>query len=497
MLAPMTFRFLNETRSVAAERSDTNAASQLWRYNLHYFDDLNARDVDARRAWHIAAMEAWVPGNPPGNCDAWAPYPVSLRIVNWIKWTQCGNALSPTCLHSLAVQVRWLVPRVEAHLLGNHLFVNAKALVFAGLFFDGEESRRWLEKGMRILAREIPEQILEDGGQYERSPMYHALAFEDLLDLLNVARTFSAAVPDQWQPFIASWPAIAGRMRAWLSAMSHPDGEISFFNDAAFAIAPSPSELGRYADDLRIAPPRSDGDEVDDLRVLQLPESGYLRVEAQAAVVLIDAAPLGPDYLLAHAHADTLSFELSLFGHRVIVNSGTSRYGQGPERDAERGTPAHSTVTVDGKDSSEVWSAFRVARRARPVDLDVSENKQCVRVSCGHDGYRRLPGKPTHRRTWTIEARSMSVEDRVEGRGCAAIARYHLHPEVDCTLDEPGAGGWITVPGGRRVRFGMSGVSSLWIEAGFYCPEFGRRDPTRCIAAAFATDSSVMMELSW
>ncbi|MEY6432337.1 heparinase II/III-family protein [Thioalkalicoccus limnaeus] len=65
-------------------------------------------------------------------------------------------------------------------------------------------------------------------------------------------------------------------------------------------------------------------------------------------------------------HADTLSFELSLFGQRTIVNGGTSRYGSGPERLAERSTAAHSTVQIDGADSSEVWGGFRVARRARP-----------------------------------------------------------------------------------------------------------------------------------
>ncbi|MFB1490650.1 MULTISPECIES: heparinase II/III family protein [unclassified Thiocapsa] len=51
-----------------------------------------------------------------------------------------------------------------------------------------------------------------------------------------------------------------------------------------------------------------------------------MHLEAGSAVALLDVAPIGPDYLPGHAHADTLSFELSLFGQRVIVNGGTSRY---------------------------------------------------------------------------------------------------------------------------------------------------------------------------
>jgi len=493
----MTFRFLNETRSVAGNEWNANVPSQLWRYNLHYFDDLNAFDGDTRHAWHMEAVEAWIENNPPGSSDPWTPYPTSLRIVNWIKWALRGNELSAGSLESLAVQVRWLASRVEWHLLGNHLFVNAKALVFAGLFFEGEESQRWFAKGMHILAREIPEQILQDGGHLERSPMYHALALEDVLDLINIACAFTTGVPDKWRPFIYSWPVIAGRMRVWLSAMCHPDGEVSFFNDAAFGIAPSPAELNRYADELQVVFPPSAGNKAGDLRVLQFSDSSYVRVETQDAVVLMDTAPLGPDYLLAHAHADTLSFELSVFGHRVIVNSGTSRYGHGPERDAERGTLAHSTVTIGGEDSSEVWSAFRVARRARPIGLEIEDGDECARVSCGHDGYRRLAGQPVHRRCWRVKARSIEVEDRVEGGSHFAVARYHLHPALECILDEPASAAWITVPGGRRVHFQVSGALSLRLVPGFYSSEFGLRDSSRCLEAALAPNSTLVTALSW
>ena len=96
--------------------------------------------------------------------------------MNWIKWALAGNRLSNEALHGLVVQIRYLVKRLEIHLLGNHLFANAKALVFAGLFLSGSEPDCWLNTGLRILAREVPEQILADGGHFERSPMY-LLAF--------------------------------------------------------------------------------------------------------------------------------------------------------------------------------------------------------------------------------------------------------------------------------------------------------------------------------
>ena len=74
--------------------------------------------------------------NPPAWEPGWEPYPTSLRIVNWIKWDLGGNGLSRETEHSLAIQARWLGKNLETYLLGNHLFANAKALVFAGAFFQ-------------------------------------------------------------------------------------------------------------------------------------------------------------------------------------------------------------------------------------------------------------------------------------------------------------------------------------------------------------------------
>jgi len=150
MPGAMTFRFLSETRRIVEKPWGVDAPSQFWRYNLHCFDDLSAFEAGTRHRWHVEAIANWIRDNPPGNSDAWAPYPTSLRVVNWIKWALGGAALEAPAVHSLAMQVRALSRRLEYHLLGNHLFANAKALVLAGLFFEGREGERWLESGAGI-----------------------------------------------------------------------------------------------------------------------------------------------------------------------------------------------------------------------------------------------------------------------------------------------------------------------------------------------------------
>lgn len=512
------FCFLNEARDLAAHGWDDPRLEKLWRYNLHYFDDLNASDAASRQAWHATLLVRWVAENPPPRSRptsaahasdgvmpatspprvGWDPYPTSLRIVNWIKWELAGNRLTQECVESLAVQARWLMQRLEIHLLGNHLFANAKALVFAGLFFDGVEAQRWLAKGLQILHREIPEQILSDGGHFERSTMYHALAFEDMLDLHNLLQIFSDALPSAAQEIAREVQTRLEPMRHFFETMLHPDGEISFFNDAAFGIAPHPSELFRYADALGVGVPRSSPANLAGpapLCLTRLAASGYLRVQQDAVphrltpssppptectmVALLDVAPVGPDYLPGHAHADTLSFELSLFGERVFVNSGTSCYGLSAERERQRGTAAHNTVVIDAENSSEVWAGFRVARRANPRDLEISVREK-IQIRCAHDGYRRLAGCPEHMRTWSFETSALAVEDCVRGPYQIAAARFHLHPNVTIDASPDAASGRLLLANGHTVSWQVES-GALAIEAATYHPEFGRRSASHCL----------------
>ena len=241
LIARDTVRLLNvERRCVSAADWHPPEAAKLWIYHLHYFDDLNARDADTRREWHRDWLQRWVRDNPPGVGEAWEAFPLSRRIVNWVKWTMSGNELPGTCRESLAVQARWLAARVEHHILGNHLLANAAALLHAGLYFQGDEPRAWYERGLRILGGELREQLLPDGGHFELSPMYHAAVLTDLLDLTNLSRAYGAAVPEDW-------PVLITRMQGWLETMTHPDGEIAFFNDAALGAAATAAQTAAYA----------------------------------------------------------------------------------------------------------------------------------------------------------------------------------------------------------------------------------------------------------
>ena len=486
------FDFLGERGELArAEDWNHPGKSKLWLYNLHYLDDLCAQGAEDRHAQHRALVARWIDENPPLAGNGWEPYTLSLRLVNLVKWLsekawQGGEPIPAAWVASLACQAQALSAQREYHILANHLFANGKALTFAGAFLQGEDAERWLRQGLAILDAEIPEQFLADGGHFERSPMYHATLMWDLADLIQLAEC--SGLPALEGRALA-WRETLARGLAWLEMMSHPDGEIGFFNDAAFGIGPALADVTGYAEQLGVVPEGEAASLITHAQsaavvVRHAKASGYVALDwPEAGKALLDLAPVGPDYQPGHAHADTLSFELSLFGQRVLVNSGISQYGEDAERHRQRSTVAHNTVVVDDENSSEVWAGFRVARRARPGPVGIDAQAEGVTITGSHDGYRRLPGRVVHHREWGFQEGQLVVRDRLEGRFTRAEARFHCHPGVSVRL-ENSQYGELTLPDGRRLALATEGGEAR-VESTSWHPRFGESHPSQCLVVAF------------
>jgi uncharacterized heparinase superfamily protein len=453
VLGEHRFSFLNREVALSFPRGWNDAnLPKLWLYNLHYFDDLGGNPDSTNAELCMGLAKRWIAENSPIAGNGWEPYPLSLRIVNWLKFSLVEGSLSHSMRESLAVQIRALEQRIEWHILGNHLFANGKALTFAGICHEGPEADRWLAKGLSILDREMPEQILNDGGHFERSPMYHAIILEDLLDLLNA----DGAHPGLLGARASSWRDIAADMLAWLSAMTHPDGDISFFNDSTLGVCPTLFDLRMYAERLGVTTSALENARLNDLKA-----SGYVRANVGQFALIFDAAPIGPDYQPGHAHADTLSIELSVGDQRVFVNSGVSTYEANDIRALERSTAAHNTVELNGADSSEVWAAFRVARRARIVKREMREVDGAILLEASHDGY-RLKGKNTIvSRSLSLAHERLVIKDWITGNWRDAVSRLRLQPGLAAGLNPDRLGGWVEKDGRRFLIWSSSAPARL------------------------------------
>lgn len=481
MVAPDTFRMLNETHAVEHAR-DWNRSdwSRLWLYHLHYFDDLAASDAAHRREWHAALLQRWIKENPPARGTGWEPYPISRRSVNWIKYALGGGELDGAVCASLAVQLRYLRRRLEYHLLANHLLANAKALVFGGLFFGGDEGERWLNDGLRILREQVQEQILGDGGHFERSPMYHSVVLEDLLDLYNLARAAGTTHLEPYEPKIE-------KMITWLTAMTRPDGSLAVFNDTSGGMAPAPEDLFEYAVRLGFSAPTPSRAQT------WLRESGYLRWTVRDKTLFAAIGSVAPDYQPGHAHADTLSCELCMGNQPIFTNTGVSHYAPDDARRRQRATESHNAVCVDSESSSETWHGHRVARRARIVEVAVEPES----VMAAHDGFKRLPGLRLHRRRWRLHDSGLEVSDEVTGRGRRQVEVYwHMHPGLTARKTSDRTFALSRDDGSVLATLSLEGADTLEVVPGNCHAEFGLAQPRDVIVARHFGSLPVVLKSS-
>ncbi len=523
------FTFLNLEKDLGSPIDwDPQDSTRLWRYNLHYFDYAlelaRVARADKQDLWATETLRwifrDWIEANSVGHGVGWHSYPSARRIVNWIH---AYSLVGPASLFSVGTeaeawrsslfqQVLYLENHLEFDCLGNHLLTNGKALLYAGLFFTGNEADRWIRRGEEILLRSLDEQVLADGGHEERSPMYQMIVLQDSLEALVLLKLNEKIVP-------AQIPRALVAMGDFLEGMLHPDGQIALFGDAAFSIAHDPNDVlaavawvlgltrrwrsakpGLYC---ALMAPQPATEEMrlqssDAHKIRSWPNTGYFKLTGanpEEDQMIVDGHPMGPPHLPAHGHCSLFSYELSLQGQRMIVDSGVEEYEAGPWRDFWRSTRAHNTLTVDGAEQTEVWASFRAARRTEMQECAFVENDFGAMFVGRHSGFATQISRTPHRRIIvSLREGIWLVLDQVFGQGRRRVESYiHLHPQVCSGIS--GEHVELSRPGERIRIYPMENpVAPVSISSvkgttnpiqGWYAPEFGRREPNEVLCLSF------------
>lgn len=431
------FKFLNIEHQFASDIDwEFPAYGRLWTFNLNYFDYLLDENCSEEEAFGLMSryLEA-----EPGLKMGKLPYPVSLRVFNWLKAMVRFGRAEPKLLSFIRCDLRNLARNMEYHVMGNHLLENALALCFGGLALGDHFS---LEKGLKVLREELVLQFLDDGAHHERSPMYQQILLERMLDCLNLCQCAS-----EGQRLSVLLQPVVESMFAWLRGMTFSDGSISSMNDFAPSEAMTMQSLKDYAFSLGVDP---------FAKPVRMGASGYRRFDRSGFELVADAGDLGPDHLLAHAHSDTLSFCMNFKGRPIIVDTGVTTYDEGSIRQYERSTSAHNTVVVDDLEQSVTWGSFRVARRAHSSILNESD----YYLQATHDGYNQFG--IVHIRDFHLIDSGLYIQDRVIG-GIEHHAFLHFAPglEIDVINDDTISLKSLSVilEGSKRIEKKISYVS--------------------------------------
>lgn len=443
-----------------------------WRLKLQSFEFLewltmgfecpsDASNIDTRfRNW----VSSWEKKNPIGEAKylrrAWIPHSVSLRIINlcrYCSWFENRKYGALKEIYKLIFKnALFLANHVEYDIGGNHLIENAIALIMAGIFFSNHDTG-WLEQGVSVLEEEADKQFLEDGGHFERSPMYHVMVLTRYLTAVDLLERMNLEPPLRIRRTAESGVE-------FLQALRPPDNRIPLLNDSVYGEELSLLTCLRYANQIGI-----------DTRVPEsvdtLDASGYYWLGTNRHRMLVDGGAVGPKHLPAHSHNDQLSFLLWVDGEPVITDTGTYEYAPSERRRYSRSVQAHNTVQLDNVEPIDIGGKFLMGQRSTPTARLIKSGQGTTFKGAYHK--RSLFGATyTHERQIIGQDRSWLVRDKVDVDE-SFTTRLHFHPSV--TVEQANNDIYMASIEGTSSHLVvtplvMESISLLTTE---YYPEFG------------------------
>lgn len=430
--------------------------SDLFTYHAHYFDEAPAlarlwADGDAAAGERLTELwSSWLAATRDGTSIGWDPYPTSCRVPAWIEALAVSGGVldAPTLkgalLESLWIQTDRLYRVREFDLAGNHLLKNHFALVWGAVALAPAPIPA--TAAVESLTAELESQLLADGFHEERTPSYHLMVLHDTCLTIQLLHATDTA---GWRRLLA----LARDMREAVAGFIRPDGSIHPFGDSTPVPQASPTRIEhRFGSLLGPAEPPA--------APWHLEHAGFAGIRRNGLDLVFDCGPFGALHQPGHGHCDGLSFTMAVGPESIIVDPGIAGYGGDPDRHWARGTAAHNTVQIDGREQTEIWSVFRAARRAIARGGSVSEGADGPVLEGALSPF-HMPAC-THRRRVVVspDGRRVEIFDTLVGGAPGRVeSRLHFAPHlsVAAASEHPH---WVLEGGAHTVRVEVVGFDA-------------------------------------
>ena len=398
--------------------------STLWLYELNYFNyaslligeynkNQNQKYIDKL----LSLMNNWVCNTKFGQNISWDPYPISRRIVNWInaisyseKENLISKEISKKIKKSIFEQATFLSSNLEYDLNNNHLTSDAKALIFAGVFFKGKKANEWLQKGLKILRNRKKIEILNDGLQDERSSSYLLVTLKDYLEIYLLLKRNNISYDFDLDKTIAE-------MFDALLNLIRPDLQLPLLNDSVKDYPINPKELMAVAAYLFN---RSDFKYCAQGAELNYFESIFSKKEYEEYInmdstkptvkeklfkdagyfiyrdgwnkedryLVFDFDSINPKHCPGHSHSDELSFELYAGGKALLIDPGVYSYHDPEFREYFKSTRSHNTISINENNKSKLVGNFRVSKTSKSKLLHYKQDDDLTSVKASNIDYK-------------------------------------------------------------------------------------------------------------
>jgi uncharacterized heparinase superfamily protein len=447
-----------------------------------WLDDLAAYGTAPSRRKAQDWTWDWIARYDTGRGPGWSPDLTGRRIIRWIHHATMllsgrDRAASHAFYRSLARQATYLSRRWKAAAPGLPRVEALTGLVYAGISLIGME--RLVPPATAALADACSKDIDAEGGIPSRNP-------EELLEVLTLLTWSASALSETGHPVPAALSAAITRIAPCLRTLRHANGDLARFHGGG------PGLEGRLDQALAAAGSRP--------ATPSAIAMGFARLQGRRTTVIVDASDPPSGRASMTGHASTAAFELTSGRRPLIVSCGSGlSFGVG-WRQAARATPSHSALTLDGASSSRLAADGKTMEpRAHVTTSRLIPGHEGTDLYLAHDGWlashglvvgrsltlshdgRRLSGVETLTALGAeAQRRFRDLMTLTQMEGAAFSVRFHLHPDIDATLDLSGTAVSMALRSGEIWVFRASGSAALSLLPSAYL-EKGRANPRPCL----------------
>jgi len=445
-----------------------------------WLDDLAAVGTEKARLQAQAWVFDWIIRYGKGSGPGWTPDAVGRRLIRLINhglFLLRGQekTASAQFFQSLGRQCNFLSRRWKTAPPGLPRFEALAGTIHAGLSLKGMDAP--VNQAVATLAKDCETHIDADGSIATRNP-------EELLEILSLLNWTIQALTENNRPVPAAFLDAVARIVPTLRALRHADGGLARFHGGGLG-ADGQLDSALVASGIK------------NLSKHPL-HMGFLRLTGGRTTLIVDADSPPSGAASAGAHASTLGLELTSGRRPIIVNCGAGQQFGDEWRRASRATPSHTTLGIEGFSSSTLAPATTVGGPELLSDTptQVLCNTTLAdgfrKAELSHNGYQPSHGL-THGRIlrMSVDGRNLegedilaaldktdeSVLDQAVGQtamqGIPFTIRFHLHPDVEPTLDMGKTAVGLTLNSGEVWVFRhdgtveMSLAPSVYLEIGF------------------------------
>lgn len=510
------------------QRDDIGDARTNWELNRHFQFALLAKNYaashDGKYLDEFAELfEDWNEKNPFLWGIAWTSVmEIAIRCSNWcysycfLKAADAPSELLDRLQSGILNMTDYITKHYSRYSsANNHLIVEAYAIGQTGILCGCQP---WVRLAVDILTRELSLQNYSDGVNKELSLHYQSFYMEAMGLMMRLLIKNGYAVPDSWRSMLEKMCAyVADCMGEYGESIVFGDddegkildlqggienhyqytlGLLSIMLDKQYtdlnrlnceniSLLFSEEELKAARKKPRYQPPLC--------ACYQEGGNTILRSKDRRVLIGIDHAALGFGRIAAHGHADALSFQMFVEGQPIFADPGTYLYHCDlTSRNAFRKTENHNTVTVEGRDQSEMLGAFLWGKRAECKLISFENTNGKTTLVAEHDGYRPI----IHRRTFEFDGdRALWVTDELSAV-CGYTLTFMLSPDAAAKIEN----NTVLIFAGAcscQIEFQSKDDFEICVRDAVFSRRYGVRESTKAVGVRSHGDGIVSKITVW